>query len=559
MPKSKPYYHIALPWVPTLPNPAHSARTQAWTYDDRGLPTDVLAETVVPTPSLPPPVELAKSVGINEPWLLVAVKYAGLNPATIFQMALTPRMMRQARCVPEMDFAGEVLDYWSPGAHAAEAAQGAREWMVKAPEAPPSPRPYPPSTAKEASEAAADSWADAPAWPESRSGSMPTATGADDGKSGTNDGERKPEGSQQGQQVQVNGDMWTRGDRVAGMLPAHFVLPSGTGALQAIIAVPARYCVRVPANVTTKEAAGLLMAGMTADAMVRQSGVLDFDPAAHPLLTNAKAKSKSKLKPSKAKPSPRDAAEVGPDAEEMQPLLPRDANGANGAPDVRPIRILINAAGGGVGHLLLQMLKTCGKRTHITAICSSSKFDLVRSLGADEVIDYTLHLDLASHLGTFQPFDFAFDCLGKQRLYTRCALYLAPHGVYETVGVRPPGYTLADFFRAIVAMKANEYWPTSRWLLGTGRKYKGVSMLRIGREDRQRVMDLLAQGRIKVAIDSTWSWTQVREAYKRLMEGHAAGKIVVEINPRSGSGVWHTKDLKAIDMRGVGKPDPRVF
>lgn len=541
---STPQHHIALPWVPTLPNPAHSARTHAWQYQFRGLPGTVLNETVVPTPMLPPPLPLAQSVGINEPWLLIAVQYAGLNPGAIFQMTLVPPAMRQREAVPEMEFAGEVLDAWSPDEHAAEAAKGSGEWMKKAPDAPPSPRPYPPSTAAEATAAAMAARVN-PAFeaelvepielPESvvpleRSGSKSSSS-----SSSSSDEERKDDFGKKHKKDKKKHDKsdetatqeWKRGDRVAGMLPADFTLPSGIGALQAIIAVPAKYCVRTPSNVDSKSASCVMLAGMTADAMIRQSGILDFDPAAHPLDPTDKNGAPATVSDADSK-----------DAEETQPLLAESdlthlAGGSNGAA-TRPVRVLLNAASGGIGHLLLQMLKTLSKPVHVTAITSSKNFDLVRALGADETVDYTIYPRLAEHLGdACQPFDFAFDCLGVQPLYTGCAKYLAPHGVYESVGVRPPTFWVMDFLRAVLKMKANEYWPVSKFLLGTGRVYKGVSMMKPSREDRQRVMDMLGEGRIKVVIDSTWDWEHARAAYEHLGMGHAAGKVVVKVDPKA--------------------------
>ncbi|EJT49070.1 hypothetical protein A1Q1_01864 [Trichosporon asahii var. asahii CBS 2479] len=571
---STPQHHIALPWVPTLPNAAHSARTHAWQYQFRGLPSTVLNETVVPTPMLPPPLPLAQAVGINEPWLLISVEYAGLNPGSIFQMTLVPPAMRQREAVPEMEFAGEVLDAWSPDANAAKAAKGAAgaEWMKKAPDAPPSPRPYPPSTAAEAKAAAMaarvnPAQADAEplesiepidlseavnppqrerAGSKSSSSSSSSSSSDEEGKDKSDQPDKKKDkknkkGKAKHADKTDTASEWKRGDRVAGMLPADFCLPTGVGALQAIIAVPAKYCVRVPAHVDLKSASCVMLAGMTADAMLRQSGILDFDPAAHPLeptTTTAAAHKNGTPASGKKTGTAELAQEEGGGGEETQPLL-AESNlmnlvGEGNGSATRPVRVLLNAASGGIGHLLLQLLKTLGKPVHVTAITSAKNFDLVRNLGADEMVDYTIYPALASHLGdACAPFDFAFDCLGVQALYTGCGKYLAPHGVYESVGVRPPSFWVLDFVRAVIKMKANEYLPQSTWLGGTGRVYKGVSMMKPSRQDRQTVMDYLASGRIRVVVDSTWEWEHARAAYEHLGQGHAAGKVVVKVDPKA--------------------------
>lgn len=90
--------------------------SQAWTFQSRGLPWDVLSLTTVPTPTLPPPVPLPSDVPSTEEWLLIKVAFAGLNPGAIFQMTLLPSFMRKGAAVPEMDLSGVVVDVWHPDA-----------------------------------------------------------------------------------------------------------------------------------------------------------------------------------------------------------------------------------------------------------------------------------------------------------------------------------------------------------------------------------------------------------------------------------------------------------
>lgn len=97
--------------------------SQAWVFSQRGLPWDVLNLTTRPIPALPPPLPLPSDVPKPEEWILVKVAFVGLNPGAIFQMTLVPPFIRQASCVPEMDFSGTVIDVWHPDDNAGEASK----------------------------------------------------------------------------------------------------------------------------------------------------------------------------------------------------------------------------------------------------------------------------------------------------------------------------------------------------------------------------------------------------------------------------------------------------
>jgi len=102
------------------------------------------------------------------------------------------------------------------------------------------------------------------------------------------------------------------------------------------------------------------------------------------------------------------------------------------------------------------------------------------------------------------------------------------------VGIKPPGFSVAHFLRAVWTMKLNEWWPTSRWLLGAGRAWRGVSMMTPTLEDRERIVGMLGRGEVRVVRDGVWAFEDVREAYAHLGEGHARGKVLVRVNPDVG-------------------------
>ncbi|UNI19610.1 2-methylene-furan-3-one reductase [Purpureocillium takamizusanense] len=280
-----------------------------------------------------------------------------------------------------------------------------------------------------------------------------------------------------------------RGDGAVAMLPASHALATGTGALAELVAIPARYAVPKPEGVSYADAAGYLLTGMTAAKMVDESGVA----AGH--------------------------------------------------------RVLVVAASGGIGTMVVQMVRrVVGDEGYIVGVCSGKNAELVRSLGADEIVDYTQHGDvnnLAAHLATrfsgAPPFfDTVIDTLGFQALYLASPAYLAPGGNYSSVGIKPPGFSVAHFLRAVWTMKLNEWWPTSRWLLGAGRAWRGVSMMSPTLADRERVVGMLARGEVRVVRDGdggggrAWAYEDAREAYAHLAKGHARGKVLVRVNPEVG-------------------------
>ncbi|RFU72298.1 zinc alcohol dehydrogenase [Trichoderma arundinaceum] len=272
-----------------------------------------------------------------------------------------------------------------------------------------------------------------------------------------------------------------KGDGIMAMLPASHALPTGTGALAEYVAIPARFAVHKPPSASFGDSAGCLLTGMTAHQQVAESG---------------------------AKPGD---------------------------------RVLINAASGGIGTMAVQMARqVVGPEGHIVGICSSRNVQLVESLGADEVVDYTQHANLPAYLAQSfgaNPFDAIIDTLGHQSLYVNSPSYLVPSGTYSSVGIKPPDFSIPNFLRAVWQMKLNEWWPVSRWLGGVGRLWRGVSMMEPTLEDRERIAGMLGRGEIRVVRDSVWQFGDVKEAYAKLGGLHASGKVLVRVDETVGDDV----------------------
>ncbi|KAI9149553.1 Zinc-type alcohol dehydrogenase-like protein [Paramyrothecium foliicola] len=265
-----------------------------------------------------------------------------------------------------------------------------------------------------------------------------------------------------------------KGDAVVAMVPAAHALGTGTGALAEHIIVPARYVVQKPEGVKLSDAAGVMLPALTAWELVEGA----------------------KLEPGN--------------------------------------RVLVNAAAGGIGSMAVQMVRNVvGKDGHIVGVCGRGKESIVKGLGADEVIDYSAHANLSSHLATSfssQPFDAIIDAIGVHALFVGSPSYLVPTGKYSAVGVRPPDFSFPSFLRAALRMKLNEWWPVSPWLGGFGRWWHGVAVMAPTLEDRQRAVDLLGNGQIRVLRDSVWAFEDVKQAYEHLGAGHVTGKVLVKVD-----------------------------
>jgi NADPH:quinone reductase-like Zn-dependent oxidoreductase len=166
-------------------------------------------------------------------------------------------------------------------------------------------------------------------------------------------------------------------------------------------------------------------------------------------------------------------------------------------------RVLIHAAAGGVGHLAVQIAKSLG--AYVTGTASAAKYEFVRGLGADEVIDYHT-ADFVKVLRD-RPVDVVFDPIAGD--YSgRSLAVLKDGGVL--VSILPVGEA---------AMKEAE-----RRGIPTG-----FTLVEPDRLALTAIVDLVEQGRLKVAIDSVFPLKDAAEAHRRSETGRALGKIVLRV------------------------------
>lgn len=199
-------------------------------------------------------------------------------------------------------------------------------------------------------------------------------------------------------------------------------------------------------------------------------------------------------------------------------------------------RVLINGGSGGAGLALLQAAReVVGPQGTIVTTCSSANVELVKSFGADQVIDYTQHTSLTTHLSATysspptQQFSAIIDAVGaSQSLYAASPDYLAPGKPFLAIGTPlANGVSLANVLRTVWTQLQNNAWPT--WLGGTPRPWMFVDMAQAGPEVLRMVRDGVAEGRFRGRVDSVWGMEEGREAVERMKSRRARGKVVVKV------------------------------
>lgn len=175
-------------------------------------------------------------------------------------------------------------------------------------------------------------------------------------------------------------------------------------------------------------------------------------------------------------------------------------------------KVLIIGASGGVGTFAVQIAKAFG--AEVTGVCSTAKTDLVRSIGADHVIDYTRD-DFAD--GQLR-YDVILDIGGNRRL-SHLRRALTPRGRLVIVGGENGGRWLGGSDRQLRALLLS---PLVSQKLGTFIASENAADLRVLR-------DLIESGKVAPAIDRTYPLSQTPAAIRHVQEGRARGKVVVSV------------------------------
>jgi NADPH:quinone reductase-like Zn-dependent oxidoreductase len=175
-------------------------------------------------------------------------------------------------------------------------------------------------------------------------------------------------------------------------------------------------------------------------------------------------------------------------------------------------KVLINGAAGGVGTFAVQIAKSFS--AHVTGVCSTRNVDMVRSIGADRVIDYTQE-DFTN--GT-ERYDLIFDCVGNHSFSARRRV-LNPKGICVMVGGPNEGHWIGPLAGPLKALVLSRFVDQNFVMI----------LARRSKEDLTVMHDLMKAEKVIPVIDKRYTLSEVPEAIRYLEEGHARGKVVITL------------------------------
>src|SRR5438874_5858953 len=178
-------------------------------------------------------------------------------------------------------------------------------------------------------------------------------------------------------------------------------------------------------------------------------------------------------------------------------------------------KVLINGASGGVGTFAVQIAKSFG--ADVTGVCSTKNLDMVRSLGADHVIDYTKE----DFTKGDQHYDVILDNVANHSL-SECRRVLNPDGKYVLIGgggVNEGRWLGPGLTHALNAMFLSKFVS----------KKMGIMLAELNHDDLALIADLMQSGKVTPVIDRTYKLSELPQAIQYLEQGHARGKVVVSV------------------------------
>ena len=176
-------------------------------------------------------------------------------------------------------------------------------------------------------------------------------------------------------------------------------------------------------------------------------------------------------------------------------------------------KVLVNGASGGVGTFAVQVAKALGAQ--VTAVCSTRNVETARSLGADEVVDYTQE----DFTRSGRRYDLLFDVAGS-RSWSECKRVLKRDATLVVAGVGGVKSGWIGPVGHVVRMRVRSLGSSQRCVF---------FIAKLTREDIEVMRELLASGQVKPVIDRRYELGRLPDALRYLGEGHARGKIVVTV------------------------------
>jgi NADPH:quinone reductase-like Zn-dependent oxidoreductase len=178
-------------------------------------------------------------------------------------------------------------------------------------------------------------------------------------------------------------------------------------------------------------------------------------------------------------------------------------------------KVLINGASGGVGTFAVQIAKSMG--ADVTGVCSTRNVDLVRSIGADHVIDYTKE-DFAK---SAQRYDVMYDTVGNRSLL-ECRRVLTPKGKAVMIGGGGPGDQglIGPLVGPIKLLMLSPFVSQEM----------GTFLAELNQKDLTFLADLMESGKVTPVIDKRYKLSELPQAIEYLEQGHARGKVIITAN-----------------------------
>jgi len=176
-------------------------------------------------------------------------------------------------------------------------------------------------------------------------------------------------------------------------------------------------------------------------------------------------------------------------------------------------KVLVNGASGGVGTFAVQIAKALG--AEVTGVCSTRNVDLVKSIGADRVIDYTKE----DFTKSSEHYDVIYDLVGNHSFSERRQT-LEPNGVCVLAGIGGAGFHPESWGRVLGNFK------TAFQSKFTSQKFV-TYIAKLTKDDLNVLRDLMQAGKVVPVIDRTYKMSETQDAVRYLEEGHARGKVVI--------------------------------
>src|SRR6266516_2497964 len=176
-------------------------------------------------------------------------------------------------------------------------------------------------------------------------------------------------------------------------------------------------------------------------------------------------------------------------------------------------KVLINGASGGVGTFAVQIAKAFG--AEVTGVCSTHNVDLMKSIGADHVIDYTKE----DFTRTDQRYDMIYDLVGNHSFSERRNI-LKSNGICVLAGIGGAGFHPESGGRILGNFK------TAFQSKFTSQKFV-FYIAKLTKDDLNVLRDLMQSGKVAPVIDRTYKVSETQDAVRYLEEGHARGKVVI--------------------------------